>query len=118
LRVEIEQFLAAISESGEGGERRAYQRFTADLQLQVALRGSIVPARLIDVSLGGCALAVALGAACGERVRVLTATGAAIPARVVAVGDDGTRLQFALDVTTRQTVQALLETTARRALAA
>ena len=108
LRREIEDFLAVMRETT--GDRRRFERFDISGQsVVVGLNGRDMSCALLDLSLGGCRLGVALPAAPGAEVSVqLPGAARRIAARVVAAEHNHTGIYFSQNQEARSVVAPVL----------
>ena len=108
LRQEVEDFLSAMDRAGE---RRAYERRSVDLAVELSVRGGKggrQSGRVTDLSAGGAAIATTLSVRPGDEVELLGLPGGALRGRAVTCEAGILRLRFRLDDATTRQVETVL----------
>ena len=92
------------------GNRRRYERFDVDVQAEAAFSGRREPARVVNLSLGGAKMDLAINRAIGTSVALRVAgLTHELEAEVVRVTEDGTQLRFTIGDTAAEELRRFLE---------
>jgi methyl-accepting chemotaxis protein len=105
LTTEISDFLQAMKAAGD---RREYERVATRLPATLHLGQLTRQVTVVDVSLGGARIDVAVDASTGTAVELRVDGWPPVRARVVGHGDAHTGLQFALDPATQARLRDVL----------
>lgn len=112
LREEVNYFLTAVKSQEGQSDKRQYERVT-DTRMSAMLKHSVygsVSAGIIDISLGGAALACSWPCAVGSEILVeLPGTGGTAPARVVRTERGKLCITFRQDPATLKRVERTLD---------
>jgi hypothetical protein len=101
------------------GNRRRYQRFAVDVPAEARFEGRAEPARVLNLSLGGAKMDLAINTSVGTPVTLrVSGLGHELASEVVRATEEGTQLRFTISDATAEELQRFLAGLAPEAEAA
>jgi len=111
--LDLEQLKGRLTQSVRAtalGNRRRYERFDVDVQAEASFSGRRESARVVNLSLGGAKMDLAINRAVGTTVALRVAgLTHELEAEVVRVTEDGTQLRFTIGDNAAEELRQFLE---------